>query len=178
MDSQYKLGLNASGSFVMASIDEDELEHLKTVHFDSIEWRKELHVVEAKGKQKKGTLVTLVNLSPDGRYCRIPGKFRYLSPKMLDAEPETIPDFISRIQDNPTLRVFASKDMKEYVGILVGDRNADYKSLITLVDGNLKALKLEENPPSQSLKDKTRILKDNPEEGEAVRKQLLLLGTT
>tara|TARA_B100001093_G_C26833587_1_gene1017302 strand:+ start:120 stop:695 length:576 start_codon:yes stop_codon:yes gene_type:complete len=164
MESDYKIGLNASGSFVMASLDADELAHLKTVNFESITWTEERYALEVKGTSKKGSIVVTAKLSNDHRYCSFPGKFRYSSPKLLRCDPESIPDFIKRIIDNLVLKIYSSKDRKEYTGILVGNRDAQYKSLVTLVDDQIKVLKVEENPPHQHPQERTRIIEENPQE--------------
>jgi hypothetical protein len=170
------LGLNAGGTYVMASLDGDELDHLKIVNFAGVAWATEELVVEVKGTARSGTLVRFVNLSVDGRYCRFPGRFRYLSPKLLQADPVKKKDFVSSIAGNPTIRIKKTNDV-ERVGLLVGPRNAKYKSLISIHADDLIWTDIEENPPPQSSQATTVILEDNPALGDDMRRRIVALFT-
>jgi hypothetical protein len=173
MEDSYQLGLNAFGTFVKASLDEDELNHLQSVYFGNIQWTEEFFALEIRGTRKKGCLVKFAKLSPDHRYCYLPERFRYLSPELLQAEPEPIPDFLKRIQGNKSLRIFQAKSRQEYVGILVGEMDASYKSLVVLKGDRIAAENIEENPPPQYSQSKTIIREENPPEGKEVLRQLM-----
>ena len=167
------LGLNASGSYVLSSLDTEELNHLKTVVFHTVAWRTDESVIIVRGKPARGSLVRIVNLSIDGRYCRFPGKFRFLSPRLLESDPMSVKDFILSISSNPTLHIKKFKDRCEYFGVLVGPRDAGYKSLITLKGNRLLAVDIEEETPPQFPKEKTIVISDNPHEGNAMRQELI-----
>lgn len=169
------LGLNASGSYVLASLDAAELKHLQAVSFGSVKWLPEEWVLVVRGTARSGVLVRFVKLSPDGRYCCFPGRFKSLSPRLLETEPITRRDFIASIAKNPTLRIKKLREAEERIGILIGPRQAKYKSLIALEGDRLIAVDIEENPPPQSSQQTTRIIEDNPAQGETARQHILAL---
>ncbi len=167
-----RLGLNASGSYVLSSLETGELDHLNTVNFINTPWREDESVLVVRGTQKRGWLVRFVNLSLDGSYCRFPGKFRYLSPRLLETDPVSIKDFVVSIAKNPTLHVHKHKDKCKYFGLLVGPRHAGYKSLVTLKGDRLVAIDIEENAPGHST-ELTTVLADNPPEAELIRREIV-----
>jgi hypothetical protein len=171
------LGLNASGSYVLATLDAGELKHLESVEFRTMEHRPEECVLVVEGTRHSGTLVRIVQLSTDGRYCYFPGRFRWLSPRLLKTTPLTIPDFIKSIESNPTVKIRKIREQRDRTGILVGLPEAKYKSLISLDGDRLVSVDIEENPPSQATHEVTRILEWNPAEGEEIRRRIILTGT-
>ena len=62
------LGLNASGSYVLATLDAEELKHLESVNFQAIERQPGDWALPVEGSARTGTLVRFVQLSKDGRY--------------------------------------------------------------------------------------------------------------
>ncbi len=167
-----RIGLNAAGSYVLASLDEDALNHFKQINFAEMEWLPEEWVLEVKGTKRSGTLVRFAQISSDGRYCRFPVPYRYLSPRLLKTNPTTKRDFVAPIANNPTLRIKKFNDV-ERVGILVGPRDAKYKSLISLDGDRLIAVDIEENPPLQSSAATTAVLEDDPPEGAGLVERLV-----
>ena len=167
------LGLNASGSYVLASLDLLELEHLKSVNFQAVKWQEELSVLIVRGPKRNGCLVRFVKLSVDGRYCQFPGRFRSLSPRLLETEPVSMSDFIESIVGNPAIRIIKLNDQEEQTGLLAGDRDAKYKSLITVRGGLLTAVDIEEKAPAHALHEKTRIVDEKPPDGESMRRAVL-----
>ncbi|MDB6175503.1 MAG: hypothetical protein JWL59_4814 [Chthoniobacteraceae bacterium] len=168
------IGLNASGSYLFATLDGAELDHLKTVNFLSLSWSSQQFALVLSGNARRGCLVRFVNLTPDWRYCRFPAPFTYLSPKILNATPQALPAFLRSIAANSTLKIYRPNERREYVGILVGPRNGTYKSIVTIVDDRIRAVDIEEKPPSHGPLP-TAIREENPPEGESVRARLLEL---
>ena len=172
------LGLNTSNSWVIKTLDGDELDYLQRVNFQALSWQDEECVLIVRGTEKCGLSVRFVQLSRDGRYCRFHREHpvTYLSPRLLRAEPMSLREFVASIIHLPTARIFKSKRMREFTGILVGARDAQYKSLVTLDGDKLISLLVEENPKApQYQAEDTRILEDNPATGEAVRTRMLAL---
>ena len=145
------------------------------MNFAAVSWQEEEIVLVVRGTDKMGLSVRFAHLSTDGRYCRFRDRpARYLSPRLVHADPMTKRDFIASIAANPTLRIY-KQGVGELVGLLVGPRHAKYKSLLTLQGDELQSWLVNEDPPPQNSSGFTTIREDNPAAGEAVRARILEL---
>jgi hypothetical protein len=163
------IGLNAFGSYVLRSFDSDEWLHVQQVDFQNMEFPKEDHVVVARGTL--GTLANLARVTEDHRYARYFGD-KFISVALIQGEVFTKSDFISSIASNPTARVVHLQSGTERVGIVHGDLNKTYKTLVYPAGNGFNFLDLEEKPPPQSLDMMVKIKEIDPVEGDSV-KQLL-----
>ena len=172
LQQHLSLGLNASNSWVLNSLDCDELEHLKRVHFPALNWTDEEHVLIVRGTSKCGLSVRFVQLTQDRRYCRFHRQhpMTYLSPRLLRADPIPLREFVASIAQNPTLRIFKDKLFCKLTGILVGLRDAKFRSLILLKGNVLDSVLIADDAPESA-----SILEDNPTDGEEVRARILEL---
>ena len=166
------LGLNASNSWVLKTLDGDELDHLKRVNFPALNWMDEEYVLIVRGTEKCGLSVRFVQLTQDQRYCRFHRQhpMTYLSPRLLRTEPLALREFVASIAHNPTLRIFKDKLLYKLTGILVGLRDAKFRSLILLKSNVLDSVLIADDAPESA-----SIVEDNPDEGEEVRARILKL---
>jgi len=163
--------LDSSGSYVLSSLEVNELDLLQKTDFSKLQFGGEDHVVVARGP--KGSLVRFARVTSDCKYGKFLGKF--VSIRLINGEVFTKTDFIRSIAQNPTLRVVHVSSATDYVGVLHGDRTKKYKSLIYRTSNGFLSLDLEENPPAQSMSMKIRIVSENPPEGLAAKIDLLSL---
>lgn len=174
----HQIGLNGFGSFVLATLDVDELNHLKSVDPDKLKWSSERHVVVARGTPTKGVCVRFVNLALRGRYCRLADAFpkRFCSPRLLRCEPQSISDFLTSIADRPVVEIKKRKTQRNYTGILVGNPEAQYNSLIVIDDGALKSIHMEHEGGAQFAHEITHIVHSSPPGRDKIRAAIFAAG--
>ena len=163
------IGLNGFGSYVLPSFDPDEWLHVQQVDFQNMEFSKEDFVVVAHGT--KGSLANFARVTEDHRYARYFGD-KFISVALIQGEVFTKSDFISSIASNPTARVVHLQIGIERVGIVHGDLDKSYKTLVHPAGPGFNFLDLEENPPPQSLDMMVKIKEIDPVEGDSVKQQL------
>lgn len=166
------IALLKSGSWVVPSFDEAEFGATTALDFSKISFAAEESVVVTQGT--KGKLVRFAKISADGQFTQYPIK-KYLRLSLINAAVFSKADFVVELQAQPSLEVAKTTDGSRYIGVLWGERDAAYKSLLYLRDEQLRWLDLEENPPPQSLSQKVRIVSENPQGGPSVKLRMLEL---
>lgn len=162
------ISLNASGSYVLASFDADEYARVQKLDFGKMRFGDEDFVVVARGT--KGSLVRFAKLTEDRKYARYLGG-KFVSIALIDGEVYTKAEFVRSLAECPTLRV--SHAQKEYLGVLHGSRDRQYKSLIYPVSDRFLYLDLEEKTGAQFTRAMVQILAVDPPEAASVKADLL-----
>lgn len=164
------LGLNSSGSYVLPSFDSAELQRNQTMDFRMVKFGDEDCVVVTRGKY--GSLARLARVSEDKKFVRYFGG-KFVSLALIQGEIFSKREFVQGLSGNRTLHVVKAVNGKDYFGVLHGDREASYKTLVFPSGSGFSLLDLEENPPPQASAMLVRIESEDSPDALAAKDALL-----
>ncbi len=177
------IALMLSASYVMTTLNKEELIRQRTIKYSTIIFQDRRSVVVVSGKRSRGKLGRLAYPSVDGAYIRYSDpqnskRFSFLSTTLIRAEVLLIDKFINSLSCAKTYRATSinSPDKPPYIGLLFGSINNFYRQIVVLKndDVGFELIDVEKERVLDRNKHNLYTLEeDNSKSAIAVRKKLL-----
>jgi hypothetical protein len=176
------IALQQSGSYVLKSVDQDELDSLARVEFKKISFSDMPFVVVANSQSssKRGKVARFARMSADGRFASYQhpvfrSRVSYVSLSLIKGTAYTPAQFIDLIRCNDVIRVRRLHDNKEFRGVIFGSDLDAYSTLLvptrTPIGFDLVDIETEHNAYNKFVV--VSVLGRNLAEDAQIRHQLL-----
>lgn len=147
------VALRESGAYVHRSFDANELEQLKNLAGQKIDFDKSDAVVVANGR---GCLVRNARLSKDRKVANFLG--RIITLDLLKGKAFSKAEFAARVKDNPITKLIILSTGEKRTGVLYGSLDHPYASLIDVVNNRMRFTDIETKERSNNRDKVVEIL--------------------